>query len=68
MYGTDTVASDSFLVSVCPIQLSLIDASLLSPSEKNWLNAYHQECLEKLSPLVEGKAKAWLEKSCVPLA
>ena len=55
----------SLLLIVCPIQLSLIDPSLLTASEKNWLNAYHRQCRALLSPLVEGKAKEWLERSCV---
>lgn len=52
----------------CPIQISLIDANLLTPKEKNWLNIYHQEVLQKVGPLLEqfGDARAaeWLKRMC----
>ncbi|KAK8845374.1 hypothetical protein IAR55_006087 [Kwoniella newhampshirensis] len=53
-------------VTMCPIQTTLIDLSLLTQPEKDWLNAYHSEVLEKLSPLVketgDARAFAWLER------
>lgn len=58
---------------MCPIQKSLIDFSLLAPSEISWLDAYHAEIREKVSPLLkEGKTKdeaalKWLEEACSPL-
>jgi Xaa-Pro aminopeptidase len=56
-------------VTVVPIGLSLIDVELLSPSEKKWINAYHEECLTKLTPLLahDELATAWLKKETQPL-
>jgi Xaa-Pro aminopeptidase len=37
-------------ITFCPIQKSLINFSLMSQKEINWLNAYHAEVREKLLP------------------
>ena len=57
------------MMSQCPMGKNLIDVSLLSAKEKEWLNAYHAEVLEKVSPLVGGDERAlkWLERECSPL-
>ncbi len=47
-------------VSLCPIDQEAIDASLLSTDELNWLNDYHKEVYEKLSPYLDEEEKAWL--------
>lgn len=49
-------------VTMCPIDLSLIDKSLLSQEEITWFNAYHDEVREKLSPLLSEEEVAWLEE------
>ncbi|MBS4312890.1 aminopeptidase P family protein [Campylobacter vulpis] len=50
-------------VTLCPFELSCIDASLLDEKEKKWLNAYHQKVKEKLAPRLQDEPKAlkWLE-------
>eukprot|EP01087_Luapelamoeba_hula_P012101 TRINITY_DN3362_c0_g1_i1.p1 TRINITY_DN3362_c0_g1~~TRINITY_DN3362_c0_g1_i1.p1 ORF type:complete len:721 (-),score=114.43 TRINITY_DN3362_c0_g1_i1:88-2250(-) len=51
-----------------PIQQSLIDTSLLSHEEKAYLNDYHKECREKVSPLIEdASVVAWIEKATQPI-
>ncbi|RLN34885.1 uncharacterized protein C2845_PM03G23490 [Panicum miliaceum] len=50
-----------------PIQSKLIDVSLLSPSEINWVNNYHDEVLDKVSPLLSGDSRDWLWKNTRPL-
>ncbi|XP_006657547.2 aminopeptidase P2 [Oryza brachyantha] len=50
-----------------PIQSKLIDLSLLSPSEINWINEYHEEVWEKVSPLLSGDSLDWLRKNTRPL-
>ena len=47
-------------VTLCPIDTRLVDASLLRPDERDWLNAYHTSVREKLLPFVSGAAKDWL--------
>jgi len=48
-------------ITLSPIDLDLIDLTLLTPEEKGWLNRYHQKVKETLMPLVEEETKAWLE-------
>lgn len=50
-------------LTLCPINTELIEKSMLDDSERRWLNHYHQTVRERLSPLVDGAAKAWLEKA-----
>jgi len=49
-------------LTLCPIDTRCIDASLLDEAERNWLNDYHVTVLERLSPLVSGAARDWLER------
>ncbi|KAI8889077.1 hypothetical protein K501DRAFT_329437 [Backusella circina FSU 941] len=51
-------------VTMVPIGLNLIDVDALSPKEKQWINSYHDECRNKLGPLVasDAVAVAWLER------
>ncbi|KAK1926245.1 peptidase M24, structural domain-containing protein [Papiliotrema laurentii] len=55
-------------VTMCPIQTKLIDTQLLAPVEREWINGYHAEVLEKVSPLLkefgDERALTWLEKEC----
>ncbi len=46
-----------------PISKNLIVTELLNADELSWLNAYHQQVWEDISPLVEKKALAWLKKA-----
>ncbi|KAH7438324.1 hypothetical protein KP509_04G010100, partial [Ceratopteris richardii] len=46
-----------------PIQKNLIDITLLSKEETDWLNTYHHEVWQKISPLVEADALEWLKKN-----
>jgi Xaa-Pro aminopeptidase len=52
-----------------PIQTNLIDVSLMTQKELDWLDNYHQEVFEKVSPLIEedSPAFAWLKKSTSPI-
>jgi Xaa-Pro aminopeptidase len=48
-------------LTLCPIDTRCIMPSLLGDDERAWLNAYHQVVRSRVSPLVGGAAKAWLE-------
>nr|POE93686.1 xaa-pro aminopeptidase 1 [Quercus suber] len=50
-----------------PIQSKLIDLSLLSAVEVDWLNDYHSQVWEKVSPLLDGSARQWLWNNTRPL-
>lgn len=51
-----------------PIQTKMLDLSLLSENEINWLNDYHKQIWEKVSPLVEGSASEWLWNNTRPIS
>jgi len=48
-------------VSLCYIDKNLIDISLLDKREIEWLNSYHSEVYEKLSPFLSEEEKVWLK-------
>ena len=48
-------------ITLAPIDLALVEPSLLSAEEREWLNAYHARVRETLSPLVDAQTRAWLE-------
>ncbi len=51
-------------VTLFPIDTRLIDKKLLEKRELAWLNAYHQEVYEKLSPRLDEEEKVWLKEKC----
>lgn len=48
-------------LSLAPIDLDAIDISLLTEREKAWLNNYHKDVYNKLSPSLNEEEKEWLE-------
>jgi Xaa-Pro aminopeptidase len=50
-------------ISFVPIDLNAIDAELLDADEIDWLNDYHAEVRDKLSPLLDRETRAWLKKA-----
>jgi len=48
-------------VTLCPIQLKLIEKSLLSAEEIQWLNEYHERVRETLSPYLNDLEQDWLK-------
>lgn len=51
-------------VTLFPIDTTLIDMTLMTDSEINWLNAYHQETYDKIAPLLDAEHKSWLKNKC----
>ena len=49
-------------LSICPIDTRPVIEELLTPEEKMWLNDYHSECYNKLSPFLEGRDLKYLEE------
>ena len=49
--------------TLCPIDTRLVEKSLMGEKQVNWLNSYHRDVWEKLSPFVEGDVKGWLRKA-----
>jgi Xaa-Pro aminopeptidase len=50
-----------------PIDRRAILADMLSPSERDWLNSYHREVLEKIGPRLGKSAKTWLDGATAPI-
>jgi Xaa-Pro aminopeptidase len=50
-------------LSLAPIDTRLIDQSLLTAPERDWLNAYHKRVFKEVGPLVKGEVKAWLKQA-----
>ena len=48
-------------ITLAPIDLELVEPSLLTEEERAWLNAYHARVREKLSPVVDAETRKWLE-------
>jgi len=55
-------------ITMYPMETKLIDATLLSTSEIQWINDYQQEVLEKVGPLLRDELKDWFEKKCQKLS
>ncbi|OVA12581.1 Creatinase [Macleaya cordata] len=55
-------------ITFVPIQSKLVELSLMSTAEVDWLNDYHLQVWEKVSPLLEGAARQWLWDNTRPLA
>ena len=49
-------------ISFCPIDIRLIKSELLTEDERKWINDYHKEVYEKLSPLLDNEHNKWLKK------
>jgi len=54
-------------VTLFPIDRRLIDKKWLSPNEITWLNDYHEKVLQVLSPHLDKRERAWMERQCKPL-
>ena len=50
-----------------PLDRALIDTSLLTAAEHEWLDWYHSEVLAKVGPTVDGADLEWLKRACAPL-
>lgn len=51
-------------VTLFPIDLNLVEASLLDKKEIAWLNDYHQRVYDEVSPLLDDEEKTWLKEKC----
>jgi len=48
-------------LTLCPIDTRCLLAERLTEEERDWLNHYHATVRERLSPLLQGDALAWLQ-------
>ncbi|WP_417789483.1 aminopeptidase P family protein [Terasakiella pusilla] len=54
-------------LTLCPFDVNGIEKNLLDPHEIDWLNSYHAQVREALSPLLEGDDLAWLIAATQPI-
>lgn len=50
-----------------PIDKRLINKYLLSEGEREWLNSYHQDVYDTLTPYLNSDERKWLKGACSPL-
>lgn len=48
-------------LTMCHIDTSVVDLSLLTKEELNWLNSYNDKVFRTLGPLLDEQTAAWLE-------
>lgn len=54
-------------ITLAPIDRNLIDTTLLSPAERDWIDAYHARVREALSPGLQGADLQFLIRATQPL-
>lgn len=48
-------------ITYAPIDLDAVDVSLLTETEKEWLNQYHKKVYDTINPFLEDHEKEWLK-------
>lgn len=59
-YGFETI-------TLCPLEPKLIEPSLLTAEQREWVNQYHQNVFRELSPHLSTEERHWLEEQTAPL-
>jgi len=54
-------------MTLCHFETSMVDRELLCQKEINYLNTYHQQVYERLSPVLDPQVAAWLKKKTAPI-
>lgn len=63
------IAMHSFeTLTLAPFDRRLIELDLLSPAERDWLDAYHARVLNEIGPMVGGETLKWLEAATASLS
>ncbi|MDT8328197.1 MAG: aminopeptidase P family protein [Roseovarius sp.] len=50
-----------------PIDRRLIDRDMLTAPERDWLDAYHEQCRDKIGSRLSGQARLWLTQATQPV-
>jgi Xaa-Pro aminopeptidase len=50
-------------ITFAPFDQKLLDHDLLTSTERDWINQYHNDVKEKLSPMLENSDLQWLQKA-----
>lgn len=54
-------------LTLCPIDTTPVDKSMLLQEEIDWLNDYHARVYRELSPHLNDEEKAWLKDATLPI-
>ncbi len=54
-------------MTLFPFDLRLLETSIMTDQEIEWLNAYHSEVRRRLTPLLTAEEAKWLEEKTVPV-
>jgi Xaa-Pro aminopeptidase len=54
-------------LTLAPFDRRLVEVSLLTPAERDWLNDYHQRVHEVLAPDLPADVQNWLAAATAPL-
>ena len=62
---SDIGSTEDFLefetLTLCPLELDLIDFTILTDIQKDWVNNYHDKVYNTLAPLLEESERVWLK-------
>jgi len=50
-------------LTLVPFDLRLLDKTLMTQGEIDWLNNYHRQVAETVGPLLQGSDREWLEQA-----
>ena len=54
-------------LTLAPFDRRLLEPALMTPAERDWLDAYHARVLASVGPLLGADERAWLAKACARL-
>ena len=54
-------------LTLCPIDVRLVDRKMLAEDGIGWLNAYHRRVWREISPLLDKDGASWLRKATRPI-
>ncbi len=54
-------------ITLCPIDLTPVNLNLLTSEEIEWINNYHREVYEKLTPELNKEEQEWLKMKTMPI-
>jgi Xaa-Pro aminopeptidase len=64
--GGDIPIMEFETITLAPIDKRLIDTTLLTRAELQWLDAYHARVLTEVGPMVDSATRAWLTLATAP--
>ena len=54
-------------VTLCPIDRRLINKKIMTKSQIEWVNNYHNRCRLELASSLDNEHREWLTKACRPI-